>query len=327
MPEFFGLTIEGGATADDGPELPSELAAQVSESPPAVQKVLALGGGVTGGKALTGAGIFQIAFDLLLQRLDHARDGYQHRDALPANRPHDFGGVECVFENDGAAQQRGKKNSEELAEDVAQRQQVQKPNWMHEPLVLQIFSDFGFDRDEVADHVGVGEHDSLGLGRGAGGEDDFEWVGGLNLRGTKAFGSMLRNYSAQIGGVDGRDLLRADVLDLLEERGPFARTQREPGAHLCADAARKIGGGGIVDGNSNHPAKRASQERRHPLGTVRTPQQNRVALDDVARLEFAGKLIRHAGDALVAPTLVPVSSRKHVGAVATAALEIVQGIQ
>ena len=327
MPEFLGLSIEGGAAADDGPELPSEPAAQGAESPPAAQKVLAFGSGIARGKALTGAGIFQIAFDLLLQRLDHARDGHQHRDAFAANRRHDFRGVECVLENDSAAQQRGKKDSEELAEDVAQRQQVQETNGMHEPLVLQIFSDFRFDGDEVADHVGVGEHDSLGLSRGAGGEDDFEWVGGLNLRGTKAFGSMLRNYSAQIGGVDGRDLLLADVPDLLEERSSFARTQYQPGAHLRADAACKIGAGGIVDGNSNHPAKRASEESRHPLGTVRTPEQNRVALGDVARLEFAGKLIRHAGDALVAPTLVPVSSRKNVGAVATAALEIVQGIQ
>src|ERR1019366_1319024 len=41
MPEFFGLEIERGPTADHGPEFPSELAADVAESPPASQKMLA----------------------------------------------------------------------------------------------------------------------------------------------------------------------------------------------------------------------------------------------------------------------------------------------
>src|SRR5208337_571157 len=136
-PEFLGRAVEGGAAADYGPELPSELAAQVAEGPPAPQKVLALGGGVTHGKTarvVTGlcpvlAGPFGsaqgrlrfvlagrspattqasktfvcIAFDLLLQRLDHARDGHQHGDTLAPDRRHDFGGVEGVFEYDRTA--------------------------------------------------------------------------------------------------------------------------------------------------------------------------------------------------------------------------------
>ena len=51
----------------------------------------------------------------------------------------------------------------------------------------------------------------------------------------------------------------------------------------------------------------------------------------VARLELAGELIRHFGYTLVAPTLAPVASRKHVGAgviaISAPALEIVQRIQ
>src|ERR1039458_3900966 len=144
MPESCGLAFEGGAAADHGPKLPSEAAAQVAEGPPAAQKVLALGSSVARGKILATAPAIgavvttdiEIAFDFLLQRLDHARDGHQHGNAFPADRRHDFGWVECVFEHDGRAQQRGKKNSQELAEDVAQRQQVQEANGMHEPLVL-----------------------------------------------------------------------------------------------------------------------------------------------------------------------------------------------
>ena len=195
---------------------------------------------------------------------------------------------------------------------------------MHQPLVLQVFLNLRFDRDQVADHVGVGEHDSLGLGRGAGRENDFQWIGRLNLSGAKAFGRMLCDCGRQIGGIDGCDLPRQEPVN---NRGPFARTQHQPGSHLRADPARKIGAGAIVDGNGNDPAKRASQERRYPLGTVRTPQQHRIALADIARLKLAGKLIRHFGDPLVAPTFAPVSSRKHVGAVAPPALEIVQRIQ
>src|ERR1019366_2569212 len=219
MPEFFGLAIEGGATADHGPEFPSELATQIAESPPAPQKVLALGCFVARGKTLADASVLKIAFDLLLQRLDHARHGYQHGDAFPADRCHDFGWVECVFEHDSSAEQRGKKNSQELSEDMAQRQQVEEANRMHQPLVLQVFSDFGFERGEVADHVRVGEHDSLGLGRGAGGENDFEWIGRLNLSGTKAFGRTFGDCSLQIDGIDFYDML-----DLCKERGPIART-------------------------------------------------------------------------------------------------------
>src|SRR3979490_1104762 len=132
---------------------------------------------------------------------------------------------------------------------------------MHQPLVLTIFSDFGFDRDEVADYIGVGEHHSLGLGRSAGREDDFEWIGRLNLNWTKTLGWALCDCGRQISGID-----RDDARDLFEERGPFARTQRQLRSHLRADPERKIRASGIVDGYGNYPAKRASEERRHPLG-------------------------------------------------------------
>ena len=55
----------------------------------------------------------------------------------------------------------------------------------------------------------------------------------------------------------------------------------------------------------------------------------RIGGSALVRFELAGKLIRHSGHALVAPTLTPVASRKHVGAVVilAPALEIVQRIQ
>jgi hypothetical protein len=108
---------------------------------------------------------------------------------------------------------------------------------------------------------------------------------------------------------------------------PFARAQHQLRSHLCADPARKIRAGRIVDRNSDHPAKRASEKRRHPFRTVRPPQQHGVALYNVARFQLAGKLISNSCDPRIAPALAPVSSRKHVGTAVAPALEIVQRIQ
>src|SRR5882672_728882 len=78
MPEFFGIAIEGRAAADHGPKLPSKLAANVAERPPAPQKVLALSRCVAPCELLAPSAVFEIAFDLLLQRLDHPWNRYQY---------------------------------------------------------------------------------------------------------------------------------------------------------------------------------------------------------------------------------------------------------
>ena len=118
-----------------------------------------------------------------------------------------------------------------------------------------------------------------------------------------------------------------DIFDPFKTSRSFTRTQHQLSAHLRANSPRKIRVGGIIDGNRNHSAKRASQKDRDPLGAVRTPQQYRIALDDLPRLKLAGELIRHPRDALVAPTLTPIPARKHVSAVRAPTLEIVQRIQ
>src|SRR5260370_34154518 len=111
MPEFFGLGIESGTAADDGPEFPSELAAQVAEGPPAQQKVLAFVRIVAGSKILAGTtrtakASVEIAIDFLLQRLDHARNGHQHRITFAADGRPQFGGGEGWFGHDDHTHQR-----------------------------------------------------------------------------------------------------------------------------------------------------------------------------------------------------------------------------
>src|ERR1035438_8608290 len=126
MPEFFSFAIERGAAADDREEFPPKLAANLAEGPPATQKVLVRGPCVIGGERIAFAACFQIALDLLLQRVDEAGNGDQYRDAFAADGRDDFRGIECIFEDDGCAEQRWNKNSEELSEHVAEREQVEK---------------------------------------------------------------------------------------------------------------------------------------------------------------------------------------------------------
>ena len=68
------------------------------------------------------------------------------------------------------------EDAEELAEDVAERQQVQEAQRMEDALVLEIFADLAFERLEVRQDVAVRDDDAAWLGRGAGGEDNLDDV-------------------------------------------------------------------------------------------------------------------------------------------------------
>src|SRR5258708_26094491 len=114
MPEFFRVAVERRAAADHRPEFPSKLTADIAEGPPAAEKVLTRAGRVEPSKPLALSAVVKIAFDLLLQRLDHARHSAQHRNPLAAGRRHHFGRNERVLENRSPAQQRRQKAPQEL---------------------------------------------------------------------------------------------------------------------------------------------------------------------------------------------------------------------
>ena len=63
-PELFGVTVESGASGDEGPKLPSELAMDAAENPPAVKEMLALRGRVLLPEILDPARIFKITRNL-----------------------------------------------------------------------------------------------------------------------------------------------------------------------------------------------------------------------------------------------------------------------
>src|SRR5712691_5733334 len=76
IPELFGLSIQCGASADKRPKFPAKLPANVAKDPPPTQEVLSFRRAEPPPKALDlppafGRTIFQIAFNLLLQRLQN----------------------------------------------------------------------------------------------------------------------------------------------------------------------------------------------------------------------------------------------------------------
>src|SRR5260370_7388139 len=85
-PKFFGFAVKDGAAADEGPELPPELAMDTAESPPAAQEVLTSRSCEIFSKPGQTMGVFQVAFDFFFQRLEHTRDRDQDRDSPPPDR-------------------------------------------------------------------------------------------------------------------------------------------------------------------------------------------------------------------------------------------------
>src|SRR5580700_9666712 len=60
---------------------------------------------------------------------------------------------------------------------MAQRQGVKESEWMHPALIFPVLQHLALNGADTGEHVGVSMNDALGLGGGAGGEDDLK--GGL----------------------------------------------------------------------------------------------------------------------------------------------------
>src|SRR5690242_2562756 len=69
----------------------------------------------------------------------------------------------------------------------------------------------------------------------------------------------------------------------------------------------EIGSRNIVHGNDDHSPQSTSKECSNPLGAVFTPEENAVALADLAEFEFTCELPGGVQDLVVSPTDRPVS--------------------
>src|SRR5438128_921474 len=74
-PELFGHAIECRSATDKRPELPSEVAMNAPENPPAMKKMFPFRGLKSFPELFQSVYFFQITLNFFLQRLQHARHG------------------------------------------------------------------------------------------------------------------------------------------------------------------------------------------------------------------------------------------------------------
>ena len=82
--------------------------------------------------------------------------------------------LEAGFEMDFCAEEWRNPQAHELAEDVAERERVEKMKWVEDALVLQVLLDLGLDGVEAREHVAMGVDDTFRLRGCAGGEEDLK---------------------------------------------------------------------------------------------------------------------------------------------------------
>ncbi len=203
-PELFGRGGERGTAGNHRPEFPAETPANLSEAPPPLQEMFAIRSLVIALEFLELAARREIAFDLVAQRFNQARHGDQHGDALVVNRPNHFRGIESVDKNRGPAENLRQEHSQQLAEDVTQRQKVEEANRVKEPLVAAVAIDFSFDRLEVCEKVAVSENNAAGFCGGSRGEDDFDRVAARSRSRAESFRGGDRRDHAEVFEVNYR---------------------------------------------------------------------------------------------------------------------------
>src|SRR5215475_5911399 len=84
----------------------------------------------------------EVPLDFVLETLQDAGHGYQNRNSLTMNGAHYIRWVQRFLKYDRTSQKRRQEHSEELAENMAEGQQVQKTNRVDETLVLEIVANF-----------------------------------------------------------------------------------------------------------------------------------------------------------------------------------------
>ena len=149
-PKLLGFRIERRAARNEGPEFPSQPTMHIAKNPPPAEKSLPLGSPELRPKCFDTPSALDVALYLVLQRLQHARHRYQHRNSLPPDSLDNLRRAQRFLEDHRPRHQGRKKYTQELPEHVTQRQQIQETHRMHPTLVLEILADFRFERRYVA---------------------------------------------------------------------------------------------------------------------------------------------------------------------------------
>src|SRR5262252_9218041 len=193
-PELFGFGVQRRTAGDEGEELPSEPAPDCAKDPPTMQEVLVFCFAESFLECRHFPAVFEIAFYLLLQRLEHTRDADQDRNALPTNGFDHLRGFQFLLKDHGASQQRRQEHAQKLAKDVAEGQQIQKAQGMHEALILQIPLHLALEWGSVRQNVSMSDHDALRCSRRARGEYNLEDVAGMENDGRNFVSGSRRQF-------------------------------------------------------------------------------------------------------------------------------------
>src|SRR5215216_3730526 len=104
-----------------------------------------------------------VSLYLLAECFQNAWHSDHDVDAIFFDCRHDFRRLVRLAEVDFSGKELWNEDSHQLPEDVAQRQQAQKAQWMYEPFPTCIPFEFFFNRREVREEISVCETDAFGF--------------------------------------------------------------------------------------------------------------------------------------------------------------------
>ena len=198
--------------------------------------------------------------DVLAQDVQDLRHRHEHRHAALLDLRDDVGRVEAAHEDDRAGQHRRDEGGHRLAEHVAERQQVQEPQREERPAVAPVLQHLALDRDDVGQHVAVGDDDALGLGRRARREDD---LGDVVARRAGREARCADRASRGATGATRRCRRRGRACPSASARRHIVADQRDARARRCRRrAARTRATSGSRWGRRRRPRGRSPRTRR-----------------------------------------------------------------
>ncbi len=162
--------------------------------------------------------------DKVAQNLQNLWNGDQNRDAPRPDLARDFMRAGARNEHGRGGDKRRNNGRQELAEQVAHRQEVENPQRSEGAHVLAIGCDLVLDRPDLGREIPVRDHDSFGLGRRSRGKDNFGDVIFENLAGRRrSFASALLCLRERPGGnLAGRGYGRDTISQKNQARVDFA---------------------------------------------------------------------------------------------------------
>ena len=157
---------------------------------------------------------------------------------------------------------------------------------MKDALVFQILLHLTLDRPQTGEDICVSVNDTLGVARGAGGEDDLQRI---------VFRKSVHNTSRSPG--QRREILKGNAAVKGAQLFPASSNQFR--FDLLRHAVSKALRACKIDRHWNNTAQNAPEECGNPRRAVFAPDQNPVAFDDSARVEFSREASSQIGEAFI----------------------------